>query len=82
MNLIKAIYMKKSLKHSETLTIHGGNYHYDESTHAIIPPIYQTVGYQFDSTEHAAALFSLKESGNIYTQMGNPTVEIIEEGAA
>ena len=67
--------------HAETLAIHAG-YTPDASTHAISPPIYQTVGYAFDSTDHAARLFNLDEPGNIYTRIMNPTTGILEERLA
>ncbi len=46
------------------------------------PPIYQTTSYQFRDTEHAANLFALKELGNIYTRLGNPTTDILEKRLA
>ncbi len=52
----------------ETLVLHAG-YRADPATHAVAVPIYQTTSYQFDSTEHAANLFALKELGNIYTRI-------------
>lgn len=67
--------------HAETLAIHAG-YTPDASTHAISPPIYQTVGYAFDSTDHAARLFNLDEPGNIYTRIMNPTTGVLEERLA
>ncbi len=67
--------------HAETLAIHAG-YTPDASTHAISPPIYQTAGYAFDSTDHAARLFNLDEPGNIYTRIMNPTTGVLEERLA
>jgi O-acetylhomoserine (thiol)-lyase len=45
-------------------------------------PIYQTTSYQFDNTAHAANLFALKELGNIYTRIMNPTTAVLEERLA
>ena len=45
-------------------------------------PIYRTTSYQFDSTEHAANLFALKEFGNIYTRIMNPTNDVLEKRVA
>ena len=68
--------------HPETLVIHSGNYRYDKSTNSVAVPIYQTTAYQFDNTEHAANLFALKELGNIYTRIMNPTCAVLEERMA
>ncbi|MFH0990218.1 MAG: O-acetylhomoserine aminocarboxypropyltransferase/cysteine synthase [bacterium] len=65
----------------ETLQLHAGQ-HTDPSTHARAVPIYQTSSYTFDSSEHAAALFGLKEFGNIYTRIMNPTTAVLEERIA
>lgn len=71
----------------ESLLLHGGQ-EPDPITGARAVPIYQTTSYQFKDTKHAADLFSLKESGNIYTRITNPTTEVLEkrmsllEGAA
>ena len=64
--------------HPETLALHAG-WRADPSTGAVAPPIYQTTSYQFRDAEHAANLFSLKELGNIYTRLGNPTTAILED---
>ena len=66
---------------SETIVLHAG-YRKDDATNAVAVPIYQTSSYQFDSTEHAANLFSLKELGNIYTRIMNPTNDILEKRLA
>ena len=50
----------------------------DPTTGASTTPIYQTVAYRFQDTEHAARLFSLEEKGNIYTRIMNPTSEVFE----
>lgn len=65
----------------ETLALHGGQ-EADSSTGARAVPIYQTTSYQFDSTEHAANLFGLKEFGNIYTRLMNPTSDVFEKRIA
>ena len=69
----------KSL-HPETIALHGGSYRKDESTNSVAVPIYQTTSYQFNSQEHASNLFSLKELGNIYTRIMNPTTDVFETG--
>jgi O-acetylhomoserine (thiol)-lyase len=66
----------------ETIAIHGGDYRSDPTTKAVAVPIYRTTSYQFDSTEHAANLFSLKEFGNIYTRIMNPTNDALEKRIA
>ena len=60
-------------KHNETIVLHAG-FRSDSATNAVAVPIYQTSSYQFDSTEHAANLFGLKDFGNIYTRIMNPDV--------
>ncbi len=65
----------------ETLALHGG-YEADPTTGAKAVPIYQTTSYQFKSTEHAANLFGLKEQGNIYTRITNPTTDVLEKRIA
>jgi O-acetylhomoserine (thiol)-lyase len=67
--------------HPETLALHAG-WRRDEATHAVAVPIYQTTSYQFDSTENAANLFALKELGNIYTRIMNPTSDVLEKRIA
>ncbi len=64
--------MSNETKHPETLALHAG-WRRDSATNAVAVPIYQTTSYQFDSAEHAANLFGLKELGNIYTRIMNPT---------
>lgn len=61
----------------ETIALHFG-YDKDEQKSMAVP-IYQTTAYEYDSTEHAAALFALKDIGNIYTRIGNPTTDIFEK---
>ncbi len=65
----------------ETLALHGGQ-EPDPTTGARAVPIYQTTSYQFKSTEHAANLFGLKEFGNIYTRLMNPTNDVLEKRVA
>ncbi|MGB5986213.1 MAG: O-acetylhomoserine aminocarboxypropyltransferase/cysteine synthase family protein [Desulfobacterales bacterium] len=65
----------------ETLCLHAGQ-SADPVTHAKAVPIHRTAAYQFDSTEQAANLFALKELGNIYTRIGNPTQAVLEERMA
>jgi O-acetylhomoserine (thiol)-lyase len=67
--------------HPETLALHGG-WRNDPATGAVAVPIYQTTSYQFASTEHAANLFALKEFGNIYTRIMNPTTDALEKRIA
>ena len=62
----------------ETLALHGGQ-EPDPATGARAVPIYQTTSYNFKSTEHAANLFALKEFGNIYTRLMNPTNDVLEK---
>ncbi|MBF0388040.1 MAG: O-acetylhomoserine aminocarboxypropyltransferase/cysteine synthase [Candidatus Omnitrophica bacterium] len=67
--------------HLETLALHGGQ-EADPTTGSRAVPIYQTTSYQFKSTEHAANLFGLKEFGNIYTRLMNPTTDVFEKRMA
>ena len=64
------------------MVLHGGQYRSDTNTNAVAVPIYQTTSYQFKNTEHAANLFALKELGNIYTRIMNPTNAVLEERVA
>ena len=68
-------------KHPETLALHAG-WRRDEATTAVAVPIYQTTSFQFDSAEHAANLFGLKQLGNIYTRIMNPTNDAFEKRVA
>ncbi len=65
----------------ESLALHGGQ-EADPTTGSRAVPIYQTTSYQFKSTEHAANLFGLKEFGNIYTRLMNPTTDVFEKRVA
>ena len=69
-------------KHPETIALHGGDYRSDPATTAVAVPIYQTTSYQFKNAETAANLFSLKEFGNIYTRIMNPTNDVLEKRLA
>jgi len=65
----------------ETLAVHAG-YSPDPTTKAVAVPIYQTVSYAFDDTQHGADLFDLKVPGNIYTRIMNPTTDVLEKRIA
>ena len=65
----------------ETIVLHAG-YRKDKTTTSVAVPIYQTTSYQFENTEHASNLFALKELGNIYTRIMNPTCAVLEERIA
>jgi O-acetylhomoserine (thiol)-lyase len=69
-------------KKIDTLAIHAGQETADPATNARAVPIYQTSSYVFNSTEHAANLFALKEIGNIYTRIMNPTTDAFEKRIA
>jgi O-acetylhomoserine (thiol)-lyase len=64
-----------------TRQLHAGQQP-DPTTKALATPIYQTTSYVFDSAEHAANLFALKEPGNIYTRIMNPTNDVFEQRIA
>src|SRR6218665_2932310 len=72
--------MSKKL-HFETLQLHAGQ-QIDPTTKSRAVPIYQTTSYQFKDTEHAANLFGLREFGNIYTRIMNPTTDVFEKRIA
>ena len=65
----------------ETLAVHGG-YTPDPTTKAVAVPIYQTVAYAIDNTQHGADLFDLKVAGNIYSRIMNPTNGVLEARVA
>ena len=73
--------MKNNKPHFETLQIHAGHTP-DTDTHARAVPLYQTTSYTFENSEHAADLFALKEFGNIYTRIMNPTTDAFEKRIA
>ncbi len=65
----------------ETLQLHAGQ-EIDPTTNSRAVPLYQTSSYTFNSAEHAANLFGLKEFGNIYTRLMNPTTDVFEKRVA
>ncbi|MFE0755248.1 O-acetylhomoserine aminocarboxypropyltransferase/cysteine synthase family protein [Inquilinus sp. NPDC058860] len=65
----------------ETLALHAG-WRADPATGAVAVPIYQSTSFQFQDTEHARKLFALEELGNIYSRIGNPTVDVLEQRIA
>jgi O-acetylhomoserine (thiol)-lyase len=67
--------------HLETLALHAGQ-QVDSDTRSRAVPIYQTSSYVFKDSEHAANLFGLKEFGNIYTRLMNPTTDVLEKRLA
>ena len=69
-------------KNPETIALHGGDYRSDPATTAVAVPLYRTTSYQFNDTGHAANLFALKEFGNIYTRIMNPTNDVLEKRVA
>ena len=68
-------------QHPETICLHAG-YDGDPATRACGVPVYRTAAYHFRDTKHAADLFALKEPGNIYTRIMNPTQDILEKRMA
>ena len=74
--------MTKDIKNPETIALHGGEFRSDPATTAVAVPIYRTTSYQFKDTENAANLFALKEFGNIYTRIMNPTCDALEKRVA
>lgn len=70
------------VKKLDTLALHAGQETADPATNARAVPIYQTTSYVFKSTEQAANLFALKELGNIYTRIMNPTTDVFEKRVA
>ena len=69
-------------KRLDTVAVHAGQETADPATGSRAVPIYQTTSYVFKSTEHAANLFALKELGNIYTRIMNPTTDVFEKRVA
>jgi O-acetylhomoserine (thiol)-lyase len=67
--------------HFETLQLHAGQ-QIDPTTRARAVPIYQTTSYGFENSEHAANLFGLRQFGNIYTRIMNPTTDVFEQRMA
>jgi len=68
------------MMNKETIAVHHGYDRDKQKTLAV--PLYQSSAFKFDSAEHAANLFSLQELGNIYTRLGNPTIDIFEKRVA
>jgi O-acetylhomoserine (thiol)-lyase len=66
---------------SETIAVHAG-YETDPATRSVTVPIYQTVAYEFENAEHAAALFNLEAAGHRYTRISNPTVDVLDRRIA
>jgi O-acetylhomoserine (thiol)-lyase len=73
--------MNERKLHFETLQLHAGQQP-DSATNSRAVPIYQTTSYVFNNSEHGANLFALKEFGNIYTRMMNPTTDVFEKRIA
>ena len=73
--------MTSTFQNPETIVLHAG-YKNDPVTGAVAVPIYQTTSYQFKNTEHASRLFALKDLGNIYTRIMNPTQDALEQRIA
>ena len=74
--------MSQSATHNfETLCLHAGQQP-DPTTTARAVPVYRTSSYVFRNTEHAANLFALKELGNLYTRVMNPTQDVLEQRVA
>ena len=63
----------------ETLAVHAGQEVVDPTTHSRAVPLYQTVGYVFESTADAAEIFALRQPGNIYSRITNPTQDVFEQ---
>jgi O-acetylhomoserine (thiol)-lyase len=73
--------MEERKYHLETLALHAGQ-EVDQTTLSRAVPIYQTTSYLFKDTAHAADLFGLKQFGNIYTRLMNPTTDVLEKRIA
>ena len=70
-----------NFKNQETQVLHSG-WRSDPTTNSVAVPIYQTTSYQFNNADHAENLFALKELGNIYTRIMNPTCDVLEKRVA
>merc|ERR1711934_426603 len=77
----QAFLFRPMAHHFETLQLHAGQSP-DPATNARAVPIYQTSSYVFNDAEHGANLFGLKEFGNIYTRLMNPTTDVFEKRVA
>ena len=73
--------MNESAQRAETVVLHAG-FRADPETGSVAVPIYQTTSYQFENTRKAENLFALKELGNIYTRIMNPTTDVLEKRLA
>jgi O-acetylhomoserine (thiol)-lyase len=73
--------MAQRTLHFDTLQVHAGHTP-DSDTNSRAVPLYQTTAYTFNSAEHGANLFALKEFGNIYTRLMNPTTDVLEKRIA
>jgi len=67
-------------KHLDSICVHSGIDNYEFGP--VVPPIYQTSTFKFESTEHGASLFKGEQKGHIYTRMSNPTIEAMENAVA
>lgn len=67
--------------HPETIVLHKG-WRRDEASRSVSVPIFQTSAYEFDSVNHAADVFSLREDGNTYSRIMNPTCDVLEQRVA
>ena len=73
--------LEKTTYRFDTQRLRAG-YDPKEHNYAVSPPIYQTTSFDFRDVEHAKALFGLRELGNLYTRIGNPTVAVLEQRIA
>ncbi|MEG6571948.1 aminotransferase class I/II-fold pyridoxal phosphate-dependent enzyme [[Clostridium] cellulosi] len=73
--------LEKTAYRFDTQRLRAG-YEPKEHNYAVSPPIYQTTAYDFRDVEHAKALFGIREAGNLYTRIGNPTVSVLEQRVA
>src|SRR5450756_1173291 len=78
-NKTKRSIKKMTKKRLDTVAVHSGQELPDPTTGSRAVPVYRTTSYVFKNTEHAANLFALKELGNIYTRLMNPTTDILEQ---
>lgn len=81
-NILKFMAMSENKLHFETLQVHVGQEQADPTTDARAVPIYQTTSYVFHNSQHAADRFALKDAGNIYGRLTNPTQGVFEDRVA
>ncbi|MFI3303494.1 MAG: O-acetylhomoserine aminocarboxypropyltransferase/cysteine synthase family protein [Rikenellaceae bacterium] len=74
--------MTNRKQHFETIQLHAGQEGADPQTGALAVPIYQTASYKFNNAEHAADRFALRDAGNIYGRLTNPTQDVFEQRIA